>query len=84
MEYVGLALPVVLMTTLFGLERVERWIDERPVLAPSKISPTERRLPRSAQRHDRAGHDGRRRPPLKVVTRPHTGQATARRDARHE
>lgn len=67
MEYAVLALPVVLMAALFGLERVERWMDEgRPRAVSAEISPVRQR-PRAAQRSPLAAHHGGRWRPIRLV-----------------
>ncbi len=78
MEYavLALALPVVLMIALLGLERVERWIDNggprteprhgRPVPAQSTTP--------GSQRSAHAIHPGRRRP-IRMVRKPATSRA---------
>lgn len=69
MEYVVLAWPVVLMTALFGLERLERWMDSAPRTTPKQIDETEQ-LPLVAPQPGRAAHVRRRRPSIRLIGKP--------------
>jgi len=75
-QYAALILPVLLMAGLFGLARVERWVDKgrfsdgsaptntawQPEPAPALV----------ADRITQAEHESRRRPPIRTSTRPAT------------
>ena len=78
MEYVVLAWPVVLMTALFGLERIERWMDGAPRATPKQIDQTEQ-LPLVAPQPGRAAHIGRRRPSIRLFGKPAVSPVRYRR-----
>ena len=78
MEYVVLAWPVVLMTALFGLERIERWIDSGPRTAPKQISQPVRQVPQAALRSTRAAHH-RRWPSIRLIGKPAMSRVRYRR-----
>jgi hypothetical protein len=77
MEYAVLALPVVLMTALLWLERVERWVDSGgPKTEPAEIKPPPAQpATRSVHRSARTARRGRRRPPVRTISKPATSAA---------
>jgi hypothetical protein len=78
MEYVVLAWPVVLMTALFGLERIERWMDSAPRTMPKQLDHPEQ-LPLVAPQPGRAAHDGRWRPSIRLIGKPAMSRVRYRR-----
>lgn len=80
MEYVVLAWPVVLMAALFGLERIERWMDGASrTTTPKQISQPEQQVPLVAPRTGRATHDRRRLPSIRLIRMPAMSRVRYRR-----
>jgi hypothetical protein len=78
MEYVVLAWPVVLMAALFGLERIERWMDSAPRTMPKRISQPDQQLPLVAPRRGRAA-PLRWRPSIRLIGKPSLSRVRYRR-----